>query len=350
MIGGVAIAVFGSWITVRRWGTPLKEVRGCAREFAVGVNNEARLQTIFEMMDNAEQKPSGIAGWYGRNKKALMGVLATLAVFAVTMVAEIIIVNQIAKPYEQALDGRTFTLRYYASWNEWMEVYTLSFSNGQVVGGRVVYDVPTGEIAVVDPPSRSGYRVRFELFSGRPILGGTGALILDSDGQIIGLEPPSYYACYSANYVEEEARVAADPATLTKQGVTEQLADRLAQYGRENDITVRGDASVIDGVLTQCYTFMADGVTCYVGTQNGKVVRVISTVSANGDGEFNVVGVMMPASVCYGGDPIELKRDILANGVDYSDEDTFILEWSDGGWTYTCLKSSDSYYVMALAE
>lgn len=156
--------------------------------------------------------PQVIVAWLKKHKKPVIILSCVILILIISIVIEIIAVNQAAKPYEESLYGKTFTCIGNTSICEYTETYTFFDDNTFDYSEEDFYP----DDGTSNYYSREGiYAVRFELFSGKPFLSFNNytysryTIYTDSDEQIYAFEEYDNY--YSLSDGENSTNSKEDP-------------------------------------------------------------------------------------------------------------------------------------------
>ena len=242
-VGGFGIALVGSIVIMAKFNSKISDLMSCVTVHTARLRIEQGIEqasipgmikwTPERIAEKAaqisEQKektrlqkeerkntklPQVIVAWLKKHKKPVIILPCVILILILSVVIEIIAVNQAAKLYEESLYGKTFTCIGNTSIREYTKTYTFFDDN--------TYEYSQKDLSLDDGESnysfsREGsYAVRFELFSGKPFLSFDNytysryTIHTDSDEQIYAFE--EYRDYYSLSDGEDSTNSKEDPS------------------------------------------------------------------------------------------------------------------------------------------
>ena len=294
-IGGFGLALVGSIVIMAKFNSKISDLISCVTVHTARLRMEEGVEqapipgmtkwTPERIAEKAaqvsEQKektrvqkealkdtklPQVIIAWLKKHIKPVIILPCFILILILSVVIEIIAVNQAAKPYEESLYGKTFTCIGNTSIREYTKTYTFFDDN--------TYEYSQKDISLDDgessySSSREGsYAVRFELFSGEPFLSFDNytysryTIRTDSDGQIYAFE--EYRDYYSLSDGEDSANNTEDPYNST-------ISDNNS-----------GDSSSSSGILPSGETENNSAANTSTGDNTNVSDNVNNTTCVNG--------------------------------------------------------------------
>ena len=212
-VGGFGLAIIGSIIVIAKSNKPINELKFCIEAHTVRLRVEQEGEHILEEVpflkgkmnmrspelvdkeveeiialrekDEALRTASNktntlkiIYSWIKKHKKLIIILSSVIFAIILSVVVEIIVINQMAKPYEKSLYGETFVQTEYdedySNDREYRRIKTYTFLNNNTYKytDNKTYIDDNSPYETLEREGR--FAVRFELFTGRPFLNFNG--------------------------------------------------------------------------------------------------------------------------------------------------------------------------------